>query len=618
MLISCKSSALQPPSENDFATFMQKAEQLIDSDPKAALLLLNSYQGDIKSLPITSQINYYRIQSQAYGDQSLYSLSEKSAEAGLKLTRGLNSPSILIAELAFIKGFALESLGDLDGAVQLYQNGLDVARSIGKQEFIARGLINIGATYYLRKDYKRSLITLNQALKLANTLKNEALLGDITSELGILYGYLGEQSQANKIFQQSYQHYKKAGKHNYALNSLHNVAISHANQKNYEQAIKAYRVLENEIQSNTSNEFIFGVYRSLAWALLNKKEADIENAYRYILLAGVYIEGVEQHHVKLQYYIDKAYILEKMGRFEEALVNTDRAQELFDLKVNDKDIYDTSELNILRLKTELNYALGNYDQSYSIQEQYFAKSIVYKKLRDTSEIDELRLQYESEAAERKKNILKQKQNLQNVQLLQLTQEAHNRKTLAVLLALGILVLVWILHQVAKGQKNLIKVTRTDSLTGVVNRRRILKIAEQSFDKAKAQQKTFSIYMIHIEFFKESNDIYGHKVGDSVLKEIAQYGQATLRKGDFLGRYGGEEFLVVLPDTKYEEAVDIAQRAKQGIESTSWQVKKINPLTVSVGVSTYEQENYDSFAELLKASDEQLLLAKRVGRNKVLG
>ena len=605
---------MQSVTKSDFDTSLQKAELLIDSDPKAALLLLNSYQGDVTSQPITSQVNFYRIQSEAYADQALYSLSKQSADVGLKLIQQMGSPSIFIAELAFTKGFAIESLGDIDGALELYQNGLDVARSMNNQKLIAQGLINTGAIYYLRKNYKQSLIVLNQALQLANDIKDDELLGYITSELGILYGYLGEGNQANNFFQQSYQHYKVAGKHSYALNSLHNVAINHANAERYEQAITVYRVLENEIQPNTSNDFISGVYRSLAWALLNKDDADTENAYRYILLAGEYIKNVEQHFVQLQYIIDKAYILEEMARYEEALHNVEQAQQLLELKPG--DIYDTSEINILHLKAKLFYALGRYGQAYRVQEKFFIKSIEYKESRDTSEIDELRLQYESETAERQRDILNQKQNLQNVQLKLLTQEANNRKILAALLAVCILVLAWFLHRVIKGQKSLVSLTRTDSLTGIINRRRILQIGEQCFEKAKTEQEVFSICMIDVDFFKKVNDRFGHQVGDSALRDIAKYGQAQMRESDVFGRIGGEEFIALLPNTQHIEAYEVAQRVRESIETAKWQVKAINQLTVSIGISTFKGENYDNFNALLKAADEQLLQAKKAGRNKV--
>lgn len=605
---------MQSLTDSDFNSFLLRAEQLNNSDPKAALILLNSHKEALNTQPISNQVNFYRIQSAAYSDQALYSLSESSAEQGLMLAKQMNNPSIFIAELAYTKGFYLESLGDFDSALQIYQNGLDVARSMNNTELTARGLINIGAILYLQKNYKQSLITLNQALKLANAIEDEALLGDINSELGILYGYLGEEKQANDYFEQSYHHFKKAGKHNYALNSLHNVANNHSNQERYEQALEVYRILESEILPNTSNHFIAGIYRNIAWALVNQKEPDTESAYRYIILAGEYVKEVEQHAVKLQYIVDKAFVLEKMERYQEALDNLAKAQALLALK--DSNIYDTSELNILFLRAKLQYVLGDYSQSIATQSTFFTKSIAYKKARETNEVDELILQYESETVQRHKHILEKKQRLQDLQLQQMTDNANNREILVIVLAVCTLLLAWFLLRVIKGQKNLVRVTRIDNLTGVINRRRLLELGDDLFSQAQKEQQAFSVYMIDIDFFKKINDQFGHSIGDKALQEVAVLGQNLMRASDVFGRFGGEEFIALLPNTQNNEALEVAQRLRQHIEQKKWQTLQINQLTISIGVATFENDNYADFSLLLKAADEQLLKAKQAGRNKV--
>jgi diguanylate cyclase (GGDEF)-like protein len=614
LLISCKSNALQSLTDSDFNTFLLRAEQLNNSDPKAALVLLDRHKTELNTQPITNQVNYYRIQSAAYIDQALYSLSEASSEQGLKLAKQMNKPSIFIAELAYTKGFAIENLGDFDGAFLIYQNGLDVARSMNNQKLIARGLINIGAILYLQKNYKQSLITLNQALELASAIGDDALLGEINTELGILYGRLGEKNQANDYFQQSYQYYKTACKHNYSLNSLHNVANNHANQSHFEQASKVYRVLENEIQPNTSHQFIASVYRNLARALLNKEDAETESAYRYILLAGEYIEDVEQHLVKIQYLIDKAYILEKMARYQEALVNLEQAEILLERKAS--DIYDTSELKILFLSAKLHYALGHYNQAYQIQTQYFTRSIAGEQVRETTEVDELMLQYESETAQRHNNILEKKQRIQHLQLQQMTLDVNSRKVFVGILAMCTLLLAWCLYRVIKVQRNLTNATRTDSLTGVVNRRRLLELGEEYFITAQNYQQAFSVFMIDIDLFKKINDQFGHVIGDKALKEIAIQGQNLMRASDVFGRFGGEEFIALLPNTGNSEALEVAQRLQENIEKSKWQTQQIKQLTVNIGVATFEQGNSANFSALLKVADEQLLKVKQSDHNTV--
>ena len=123
-------------------------------------------------------------------------------------------------------------------------------------------------------------------------------------------------------------------------------------------------------------------------------------------------------------------------------------------------------------------------------------------------------------------------------------------------------------------------------------------------------------MVDIDFFKKINDMFGHHEGDVTLKEIAIHGQNLMRSNDVFGRFGGEEFIALLPNTEQADSLEVAERLRQNIAQAKWKNQQIDELTVSVGIATFSQQNYDSFSALLKAADEQLLRAKRSGRNKV--
>jgi diguanylate cyclase (GGDEF)-like protein len=123
-------------------------------------------------------------------------------------------------------------------------------------------------------------------------------------------------------------------------------------------------------------------------------------------------------------------------------------------------------------------------------------------------------------------------------------------------------------------------------------------------------------MIDIDLFKKINDQFGHVIGDKALKEIAIQGQDIMRASDVFGRFGGEEFIALLPNTGNSEALEVAQRLQENIEQAKWKTQKIEQLTVSVGVATFEQGNYANFSALLKVADEQLLKLKQSGRNTV--
>jgi diguanylate cyclase (GGDEF)-like protein len=123
-------------------------------------------------------------------------------------------------------------------------------------------------------------------------------------------------------------------------------------------------------------------------------------------------------------------------------------------------------------------------------------------------------------------------------------------------------------------------------------------------------------VIDVDYFKQINDNFGHKSGDAVLRKLAVHGQSLMRGSDIFGRFGGEEFIAILPDTGLAPAIEIAQRLRRTIEGFQWNIKGIEKITVSVGVATLSRDNFSTFKALLKAADIMLFNAKKLGRNQV--
>lgn len=128
----------------------------------------------------------------------------------------------------------------------------------------------------------------------------------------------------------------------------------------------------------------------------------------------------------------------------------------------------------------------------------------------------------------------------------------------------------------------------------------------------------SVLMLDVDHFKRVNDQLGHLAGDSVLRELARLLREAVRNVDWVGRYGGEEFVVILPQTRYEEARQTAERLRQEVELHSFRAgERMTRMTVSVGVATYPSEKADSAAGLLREADLALYRAKEAGRNRVM-
>jgi diguanylate cyclase (GGDEF)-like protein len=159
---------------------------------------------------------------------------------------------------------------------------------------------------------------------------------------------------------------------------------------------------------------------------------------------------------------------------------------------------------------------------------------------------------------------------------------------------------------------LINLAFRDALTGLLNYRAFSEIFEAECERARRYQTTFSLMMLDIDYFKKINDTYGHPVGDEVLSSIAERIQGRVRKSDLVFRYGGEEFMIILPQTGIYKAGLLAERIRAVIEKM-----KINgevSATISIGISQYN----DGLApnDLIKQVDMGLYLAKGKGRNRV--
>ncbi len=159
---------------------------------------------------------------------------------------------------------------------------------------------------------------------------------------------------------------------------------------------------------------------------------------------------------------------------------------------------------------------------------------------------------------------------------------------------------------------------TDYLTGVNNRRYFMARSEQELNRSIRYNNRLSLLMMDIDFFKQVNDTHGHKAGDHVLKILADVCRETLREVDIIGRIGGEEFAILLPETGKEKSIEVAERLRVALEKAKvpQEVGGVPiQFTVSIGVATLVSKD-DNLDVLLSLADQALYEAKETGRNKV--
>lgn len=158
---------------------------------------------------------------------------------------------------------------------------------------------------------------------------------------------------------------------------------------------------------------------------------------------------------------------------------------------------------------------------------------------------------------------------------------------------------------------------TDALTGLYNYRHLLWAINQEMERTHRSGIPFSLIVLDFDEFKRINDHYGHEFGNQVLKTAGTFFRRSLRQLDVACRYGGEEFVLVLPATDLREAIMLAERIREGVRHIDLQVDgKRVPLTISAGVDVYRSSERGSPEMLLDRADQFLLLAKQDGKNRV--
>jgi diguanylate cyclase (GGDEF)-like protein len=162
-----------------------------------------------------------------------------------------------------------------------------------------------------------------------------------------------------------------------------------------------------------------------------------------------------------------------------------------------------------------------------------------------------------------------------------------------------------------------KLSVTDSLTDIFNRRAFVEKVTSSMKLALRNGSTFSILLMDIDFFKKINDTYGHLVGDEILKYFVKSVSSEIRGTDIFARFGGEEFIIMLPDTNEEGAVALAQKIREHVDNNPYKASDgVLEVVYNVSIGVAQLHNEKLLKDLVQRADKALYSAKANGRNRV--
>jgi diguanylate cyclase (GGDEF)-like protein len=232
---------------------------------------------------------------------------------------------------------------------------------------------------------------------------------------------------------------------------------------------------------------------------------------------------------------------------------------------------------------------GDFEAALSYFERYHAAKDAIFSEQTEFRVKSLEVTYKLKEANREKELY----YLKNVALQREVEERMKAQALAEHLAI------------------------TDSLTGLFNRRQLLELAEREIQHANRYERTLSLIIFDLDHFKRVNDTFGHAAGDKVLVTISRFVQNTVRKCDIIGRYGGEEFALLLPETEGHKALIMFERIRRTIEEMKIELDgPVASVTISAGIAEVNlASRRDSLGELLDRADKALYAAKAAGRNQ---
>jgi diguanylate cyclase (GGDEF)-like protein len=299
-----------------------------------------------------------------------------------------------------------------------------------------------------------------------------------------------------------------------------------------------------------------------------------------------------------------------LGKSKEAVAQFDRAIAPGGAQPAD----DIAELYELRSRAHA--AIGDYSAAFTDQGEYLRRVREQGTLDRIREVAQLRVQFESDQEKQKIVLLEKDKRLAEERL-----HSQTRTTQLVAIA-GLTGLVtafflgYALLSHRRHRAELIRLAERDELTGLLNRRAIVRKAVEYLQRARDGKGTLIIGLIDLDHFKSINDRFGHAVGDQLLQRFAAALRTTMHATEIFGRYGGEEFLVLFPDSTMDDARASAERLRNAVRDQRMRVEEQDVgVTISLGLAGYESGDV-LFDQVARRADIALYVAKTQGRDRV--
>jgi diguanylate cyclase (GGDEF)-like protein len=538
--------------------------------------------------------------------------SERDADAARQQIDAANAllpqarRQALRAGVLTCQGETLESAGDNAHAQTDFDAAVTVATAANDEPMLAEALFSRGYLRALQGEYAAGMGDARRSQELFDRLNMPQHALTVLSTIATIYNRLGEFDQAARIYEQVQSQQHDAGLRRDEAVSLYNLGKAHQKLGEWDAARAGFSrclVLSRDLKYPRGE-----AYAQLGLAAVDNATGNPNGALDTLARATELQRQTPDARLNAQIQLARGTVLRKLQRGAEALPVLEQSEALFK-QANSLDELGATfdELAIVEAQ------LGDWQSAYKYRSeaQAAAEKLLHNQL--DQRFAALKVEFDT-AAKEKENALLLGQSAADQKALAQERRANTLQTIVIVLSLMLLSLltVLVLYQ-RRGARRMRALAMTDELTGAPNRRAVLAHLAALLERGDAQ--VCSILIIDIDYFKSINDLHGHPVGDVTLQHFTTKLRNTIAEPAFFGRLGGEEFVVVVPDTGLDGAHLLAEQIRMlvpSIDLSRW--LGVRRITVSIGVTASTAA--DTVSTMLRRADAALYTAKHAGRNCV--
>jgi diguanylate cyclase (GGDEF)-like protein len=529
------------------------------------------------------------------------------AEAGLREAREAADIDAQVRFL-FCRGAAREEIDTPLAAKTDYDAAIVLARRIEDDRLVADGLVAVGGTQSLLGQQGHAIRDFLVAQRLYEKSGHQVDAESNLLNLAIAYRRLGDTERALDYFQQSAAYAERIGDWGGLGSTLMQQGYLYEDKGRAADAVALYDRALELARKQADPYGVAAAHLAMAYPAILK--GDNAGALALVDRAKAEFKAIGDQSNQDMIDLRQGQALAGLGRHAQALTHYQRSAAVVERNGN---LRYQAMLYQARARSE--EALGQLNAALVDLKRYISVDQAIDSTNRAQQAEVLRFQFDSARRDTENRRLLAEKALREREFTTLLEARRWQWTAIALGSLLVALLAGLVMRQFARARNLHMLASTDPLTGVANRRHIERFGAQAVAKARAHNQPLSIVTFDIDHFKQVNDAHGHLVGDQVLMRLAHACQGVLRHGDLLGRTGGEEFLVVLPDTRLDQALPIAQRlraASTGLDLSD--VPGQGAVTISLGLSELRPE--DDLGALLGRVDRALYRAKSAGRDRI--